>query len=51
LLVSSKDLTELDRESSLKPGKERSEVKTAALLKRLDAARSALNDLAAYYTP
>lgn len=43
------DLTELDREISVKAGKKRSEPKVEASLKRLEAAESSLKDLAAFY--
>jgi hypothetical protein len=43
------DLTELDRELSVKNGKKRAEPKVEASLKRLEAAETSLNDLAAFY--
>jgi hypothetical protein len=43
------DVTELDRELQVKPGKARSATKVEACLKRLGAAEKALNDLAAFY--
>jgi hypothetical protein len=42
------DLTELDREAIVKPGKQRSEVKVKAVEKRLTAAADALEQLSAF---
>jgi cob(I)alamin adenosyltransferase len=42
------DLTELDREAIVKPGKQRSEVKVKAVEKRLNAAADALEQLSAF---
>lgn len=42
------DLTELDRESTVKPGKTRSEIKVNNCLKRLNAAEEALTQLASF---
>ena len=43
------DLTELDRESAVKPGKARSEAKVKAIEKRLVAASADLDTLAKFY--
>ena len=43
------DVTELDRELQVKPGKTRSPVKVEAVVKRLTAAENSLKDLAAFY--
>jgi hypothetical protein len=43
------DVTELSREASIKPGKQRSPVRLAAVQKRLSAAEDALKDLLAFY--
>jgi hypothetical protein len=42
------DLTELDRESIIKDGKTRSEIKVKAVEKRLTAASDALEQLAGF---
>jgi hypothetical protein len=43
------DITELDREAAVKPGKARSENKVKAIQKRLDAAGDALDTLSKFY--
>lgn len=42
------DLTELDRETQVKPGKERAPTKTAIIFKRLTATEDALTSLSAF---
>lgn len=43
------DIVSLERESGLKEGKQRSEVRLNNMIKTIDATQTALNELAAFY--